>query len=85
MFCPECAKEHQISPSVLSIITQQKSKQRSLREDRFFFTVSKFEVVCCEGMPVDLFAAYGDQITFRAAANFCNIEIAIVSTLGPDA
>ena len=57
MFCPEFAKEHQISPSVLSIITQQKSKQRSLREDRCFFTVSKFEVVCCEGMPVDLFAA----------------------------
>ena len=35
----------QISP-VLSIITQQQSKQRSLGENRYFFTVSKFEVFC---------------------------------------
>ena len=28
---------------------------------------------------------HGRQITLRAAANFYNIEIVIVSTLGPDA
>ena len=53
-----------------------------------------------EGMPLELFAAtpwaeylhsvakngfYGDQITLQAAADLYNIEIAVVSTLGPDA
>ena len=53
-----------------------------------------------EGMPLELFAAtpwaeylhsmakngtYGDQITLQAAADLYNIEIVVVSTLGPDA
>ena len=53
-----------------------------------------------EGMPLELFAAtpwaeylhsmakngtYGNQITLQAAADLCNIEIVVVSTLGPDA
>ena len=53
-----------------------------------------------EGMPLELFAAtpwaeylhsvakngfYGDQITLQAAADLYNIEITVVSTLGPDA
>ena len=53
-----------------------------------------------EGMPLELFAAtpwveylhsmakngtYGDQITLQVAADLYNIEIVVVSTLGPDA
>ena len=53
-----------------------------------------------EDMPLELFAAtpwaeylhsmakngtYGDQITLQAAADLYNIEIVVVSTLGPDA
>ena len=53
-----------------------------------------------EGMPLELFAGmpweaylqamarngtYGDQITLQAAADLYNIEIVVVSTLGPDA
>lgn len=53
-----------------------------------------------EGMPLELFAAtpwaeylhsmakngtYGDQITLQAAADLYNIEIVVISTLGPDA
>ena len=53
-----------------------------------------------EGMPLELFVAtplaeylhsmakngtYGDQITLQAAADLYNIEIVVVSTLGPDA
>ena len=43
---------------------------------------------CCGhalGRIFTLNVTYGDQITLRAAADFYNIEIVIVSTLGPDA